>query len=240
MKTREMAGTLFRVVALAGLMAQAGCASTRSYEGTGVMGDSVMAMEPIPAPIPPEGSVSLRTDRKLIWTARLTVLVREVETALARVEAMVEQQGGYIERRTDGGERSAWLTLRIPATSFDEAVGALETLGQVTDRSVDSRDVTEEYVDIAARVENLKQLRARLLELIEKATEVQDILAIERELGRIQGETDALEARLRSLAARVDHATITLSLERKPVPGPLAYAFKGLTWAVDKLFFLRR
>ena len=100
-------------------------------------------------------------------------------------------------------------------------------------------DVTEQYIDVEARLKNKIVLRDRLKQLLEKATTVKDILAIETELHRVQGDIDSMEGRIKSLKGQVDYTTVTISLKRKAILGPLGYLFKGLWWGVEKLFVIR-
>lgn len=69
--------------------------------------------------------------------------------------------------------------------------------------------------------------------------DVKDILAIETELNRVQADIDSMEGRIKLLKGRVDYATVSLSLNRRPIPGPVGYVFKGLWWAVKKLYVIR-
>ena len=149
---------------------------------------------------------------------------------------MAERQGGFVENKSDKGDESASLTLRIPAKSLTTTLSSLETLGSVTSRNVEGEDVTEEYIDVEARLKNKIVLRGRLKELLAKAVEVKDILAIETELNRVQAEIDSMEGRMKSLKGQVEYATVRLSLDKKTLRGPLGYFCKGLWWGVEKLF----
>ncbi len=184
-------------------------------------------------------SAEVRPDRMLIWKAHLGLQVWSVSNAVSEATAMAERQGGFVERKSDRGEESASVTLRVPAKAFKTALAALETLGTVTYRNVEGEDVTEQYIDVEARLKNKIVLRDRLKQLLEKATDVKDVLAIESELNRVQGDIDSMEGRIKSLKGQVEYATVTLSLERKPILGPLGYLFKGLWWGVEKLFVIR-
>ncbi len=186
-----------------------------------------------------ESQVAMNANRMLVWEARLDIEVWNISNAVSAATALVEQQGGYVEGKSDGGETSASLTLRIPAKTFRSAVTNLETLGGLTYRSVSSDDVTEQYIDIEARLANKLVLRDRLKQLLEKATEVKDLLAIETELNRVQADIDSMEGRIKALKGQVEFAKVTLYLERKPILGPLGYLFKGLWWGIEKLFVLR-
>jgi hypothetical protein len=177
--------------------------------------------------------------RMRVWRATLSIEVQVVSNAAARAADLTRAAGGYVEERTDSSDGSASLTLRLPAAALAPALTSLEELGHVTGRNVSSEDVTDRYVDADARTRALVALRDRLQGLLEKAQNVQDILAIEKELGRIQGELESLQARLQALKGQVDLATIQVHLSRRRILGPLGYLFKGVWWTVEKLFVLQ-
>ena len=193
---------------------------------------------PMPAMVT-ENMTEVRPDRMLIWKAHLTIQVWNVSNAVSVATTLAERQGGFVEQKSDSGEQSARVALRIPSKRFKSALTSLEMLGTVTSRSIDGEDVTEQYIDVDARLKNKIVLRDRLKQLLDKATAVKDILAIETELNRVQADIDSMEGRIKSLKGQADFATVTLNLERKPILGPLGYLFKGLWWGVGKLFVIR-
>ena len=219
--------TLLTTLVLA-LFALSGCSTTHNKR---VGGSSLVSGEAAASSM-----TEVQSDRMLIWKARLGVQVWSVSN---NATAIVKQQGGFIEQKSDNGDESASITLRVPAKTLRIAIANLETLGTVTYRSVEGEDVTEQYIDVEARLKNKIVLRDRLKQLLEKATSVKDILAIETELNRVQGDIDSMEGRIKSLKGQVDYATVTLNLERKPILGPLGYVCKGLWWCVEKLFVIR-
>lgn len=177
--------------------------------------------------------------RMLIWRAWLSLEVSSVSNAAAYATGIAKQSGGYIESNSSSDDASAQLTLRVPANSLVATMSSLESIGKVTDRRVSSKDVTEEYVDIDARSKTMVALRDRLRALLEQAKDVKDILAIEKELARVQGDLDSMAARLKALKGQVDFAAITLSIKPKRILGPLGYLFHGLYWGVEKLFVIQ-
>jgi hypothetical protein len=181
----------------------------------------------------------VRSDRMLIWKATLNIQVWSISNAVNESITLVERKGGFVEKKSDGGETSASLTVRVPAKSFRETLSGLETFGAVTYRNIEGEDVTEDFIDVEARLKNKVVLRDRLKQLLEKATEVKDILAIETELNRVQADIDSMQGRIKSLKGQVEYATVTLQFERKAILGPLGYFFKGLWWGVEKLFVIR-
>jgi len=217
--------------ALAAVLALAGC---MQYEATAA---GARAREKSATRL--DDRADVRADRMLIWKARLSVDVWNVPKAVADATAVAEKLGGYVEQKSDSGEEEASLTLRVPVKAFKESLAGFEALGTVTYRNVEAEDVTEQYVDVEARLKNKAALRDRLKQLLDKATDVKDVLAIETELNRVQGDLDSMAARIKSLKGQVDLATVRLSLSRRPILGPLGYFFKGLWWGIERLFVLR-
>jgi len=226
---------------LMSLVVLSGCAKVAPHRmGMASLGDVV----PPPMVAAESGQAEndmteVRPDRMLIWKADLSMEVWSVSNAVRDAVALVEHEGGFVERKSDSGDASASLTLRIPSKAFKTALAGMQTLGTVTYRNVGGEDVTEQYIDIEARLKNKIVLRDRLKQLLEKATAVKDVLAIETELNRVQADIDSMEGRIKALKGRVDYATVNLRLERRPILGPLGYLFKGLFWGVGKLFVLR-
>jgi hypothetical protein len=175
----------------------------------------------------------------LIWNAQLNIQVWNISNAVKEVTVALERQGGFVEQQSEQGEESARLILRVPVKAFKEVLAGFESIGTVTYRKVAGEDVTEEYIDLAARLKNKIILRDHLQQLLDKATGVKDILAIETELNRIQADIDSMEGRIKSLKGKVEYATVTLNLEREAILGPLGYLFQGLWWGIKKLFVIR-
>ncbi len=190
-----------------------------------------------PAAAPP--GEALARDRMLIWRAWLSLDVASVEDALSRVTDLAQQSGGYVESRSDAGDERTTVTLRVPSGSLKAAMDSLESLGKVTSRRLSSEDVTDQYVDIDARLRTMIALRDRLRDLLDQARDVSDVLAIEKELGRVQADIDSMQARLKAIEGRVDLATIHVSIRRGRILGPVGYFFKGAWWTIEKLFVIR-
>ena len=185
-----------------------------------------------------KNSTEFRPDRMLAWKANLELEVNDVIGSMSKAIAIAEQNGGYLESKSENAEQYAHVRVRIPNKNLKSAVGSFEELGTVTSKRISSEDVTEKYIDIEARLKNKIALRDRLRQLLEKATEVKDILAIEAELNKVQSDIDAMEGKIKSLKGQVDFATVDLNLKKNQILGPLGYVFKGLWWGVKKLFVL--
>jgi hypothetical protein len=210
-----------------------GCASHKMSSGDARMMGAGAAMEL-------SGKAARPTsDRMIVWNASLNIDVWSISNAVRETLDLTSKAGGYVESKTERGEERVDMIVRLPADAFKESLSVLEQLGTVTYRSMGGEDVTEQYIDVQARLKNKYVLRDRLKQLLEKAVTVQEILAIETEMNRVQSDIDSMEGRIKSLQGQVQYATLNLDLTRKKILGPLGYVFKGLWWGVEKLFVIR-
>jgi hypothetical protein len=129
--------------------------------------------------------------------------------------------------------RSATLQLKVPAARFDDLTEGLRPLGRLQFVNVAAEDVSEEFVDLTARVVNARRLEERLIELLRTRTgKLQDVLSVEHELARVREEIERMEGRMRFLKASAQLSTLSVNLyEPAPLvasPGrsPIAEAFK--------------
>ena len=141
----------------------------------------------------------------LIYTAHITMAVYQVGPGLDQVERIGLDLGGYLSQRTD-----SQVTIRVPRARFDEALKKVEASGDVLHREVSAQDVTDEFIDLESRLKNAKVMRDRLQQLLLKAV-VKEALEIEKELGRITGDIEAMEGKLQLLRDRIGNSTITVT-----------------------------
>jgi hypothetical protein len=131
----------------------------------------------------------------------------------------VKESGGYVaefrELRADGRRTwGKWVT-RVPVERFDAFLERLESIGAAENKQVDSREVTEEFVDLKSRLASKQQVERRIAELLEKQTgEVRDVIAVETELGRVREEVERIEGRLRYLTDRTEMTTVTITVRQ--------------------------
>jgi len=196
-----------------------------------------------------ESATSLPSERMVIKTASLSVRVRDVAAANTRAIQLAEAGGGYVQSSSqwnEGGER-ADLTIRVPPERFLPLIGDLEKLGAAEAKSISGEDVTEEYYDLDARLENLIQVRSRLFALLDRAVKVTDAVEVERELERVGGEVNQIKGRMKYLQTMTGLATVNLSLytDEKPSAVPfINWAMIGngfviaARWLVGSLFFI--
>ncbi|MFE4699990.1 DUF4349 domain-containing protein [Streptomyces sp. NPDC056738] len=161
------------------------------------------------------------TLNSIIRTASLTVVVKDVPGALDDARAAAENAGGYVGDETttrDGRDHERTrVVLRVPTERYDEVLAALEGAGKVVTRTAKAEDVTDQVVDVESRVKSQRASVARVRELMDKATRLSDVVALEGELSTREADLEALLAQQASLKDRTSLATITLTLSETPV-----------------------
>lgn len=166
-----------------------------------------------------------RADRQLIRTATVRMRVDSYDAARTDIVAAVDAAGGYVgdaTREVRNVSNRTWvegrLTLRVPAGNYSEVLVAVESQGEVLEVSEETQDVTNQVVDLRARLESLEAERERLRELYDRANDTEEVLAVQRELSDVQTEIERIEAQLQSLERRVAYSTITVHVQ-EPRPG---------------------
>ena len=247
-------------IVLLAALTLAGCGAARGKAEAG--GGAFLSETVAAAPASPERSAdkagadanvaadtAFPAARMVIKTAALSVRVKDVAGANTRAIQLAEGSGGFVQSSSqwdDGGVR-ADLSLRVPPEGFLPLIHSLETLGKVEGKSISGEDVTEEYYDLDARLENLGEVRSRLFELLDRAAKVTDAIEVEQQLERVGAEINQIKGRMKYLQNMTGMATINLSLytDEKPAAEPfINWAMIGggfvtaARWLVQALFFI--
>ncbi|MEX2288514.1 MAG: DUF4349 domain-containing protein [Planctomycetaceae bacterium] len=163
--------------------------------------------------------------RRIIYTATVILVVKEFEKARANVAALVAKHGGFIANSSFAGQsgatRSGQWMVRIPVAKYDDFLAEAETLGELESLNSTSQEVTEEYVDVEARIRNKQKEEERLLGHLKDSTgKLEEILNVEREISRVREELERLQGRMRFLKDRTELTTVTLHVreDRNYVP----------------------
>jgi hypothetical protein len=159
--------------------------------------------------------------RLIIRTGQASIEVDSLESSMAELRRAVQRVGGFVaDASVQSGRkqvRSATLELKVPASRFDELTGLLEPLGRLQFVNVGAEDVSEEFVDLTARVANGRRLEERLIELLRTRTgKLQDVLTVERELARVREEIERMEGRMRFLKSSAQLSTLSVNLFEPP------------------------
>ncbi len=177
------------------------------------------------------------TGRKLITTVNVSAETEDLDGLVANIEGKSEALGGYVESSSvysDMGYGSssdrtkrASMTVRIPSERLKEFLSLLEGSSNITDRSRNVEDVTLTYVDTQAHKEALKAEYESLLKLMENATSVEDIMAVEARITDVRYELESIESRLRTYDNQIEYSTVYINLSEVSAFTPQATATVG-------------
>lgn len=165
--------------------------------------------------------------RRIIRNGEINLEIADPAAARAKVVRIVDEAGGYLasSQSATGNERSGQgdeeLGIRIPADRFMGVLAKLRNLGTVSSEHITSSDVTDEFVDLDARVVAGHAVETQYLAMLEKAKTVSDMLAVQHELGNVRTELERLEGKRRLLG---DQTTLSSISVRLTVPLPLVTA----------------
>lgn len=163
-------------------------------------------------------------NRELIRTAEVRIEVENFDRARSSLTEYARSTGGFVgdsSRQVNGEGNQTWtegrITLRIPASNYSSALDLVNETGRVVSSEQQTRDVTDQVVDLKARLENLRSERDRLRELYQQANDTEDVLAVQQELSRVQQQIERTEAQLRQIERKVAFTTITVNIrEERP------------------------
>lgn len=184
---------------------------------------------PTPTPTPSPKAVEYTQERMVIYNAYVSLETRDIGGTLAKIRSLAESYGGYVagsSRSSYGMQATAEITIRVPKDKFRTAVQEIETYGKVLDERTTSEDVTQQYIDVKARLENLQRQEKRLNEIVGMARTVDEVLNVERELERVRGEIESLQGQVNYLERSVAMSVITVSLKEPPPP----FTPPGMDW----------
>jgi len=167
------------------------------------------------------GALASSLDRKIIRTATLTLSVDSVSQKFEDVGNIATSAGGFVASSTFGNtgeDATASITIRVPASEYDSTLRQLRRIGTVDEESSNANDVTEQVTDLESRLRNLVATEQRYLEFLERADNINDVLAVQDRINMTRAEIEQVQGRLQLLANQVDLATITAHLV--PVAAP--------------------
>ena len=183
------------------------------------------------------------TDRKIVRTGSITMEVSDISKSQADITDIADQYKGYVvssNQRADQEEPSGYISIRIPAGSFNDVMQKLRALAlKVTYENTNSQDVTEQYMDLEAQLHNYQATETQYLELLKKADNVKDILEVQRELSNVRGNIERVKGRMQYLERTSDMSLIEVTLKKSKPLGESTWDIAGIfKSAVDGLIVL--
>ena len=189
------------------------------------------ARDDSPADAPSAGDIAVD---KIIYSASATIETTDFDDTLAKLEELIAHYGGFIESSSVSGnnyyhtshgyssQRSASYRVRIPSRDFGTVMNSLSELGNVPYSNTYTENITSQYYDVQARLNAYRTQEQSLLDMMEKAETVKDLLEIQEQLSDVRYHIESLQSTLTNWDRQVSYSTITLSVEEVQVYTPEA------------------
>lgn len=225
-----------------------GCADSKSApsesprSSADVSKASPAAQNATAAPPGSPGAAQTATNRKIISTVSLDLVVQEFGGVQQEIERLIQKTpGAYISEAvlsgTRGYSRTGRWTIRVPQASYDATTTALRGLGEISQENKTSQEVTEEFVDLAARIKSKQETEQRLLKIqADRTASLDQVLVAEREVARVREEIERMAGRLNRLDDLVSLTTIRLNVSeiRTLQTGEIAFSDRlGTAWGTS-------
>lgn len=188
-------------------------------------------------------------EQKLIKESYLRFESKNLDDTYKKLASIISASDGYIQEDNASkgyNELSRRLVVRMPTTNFQKSIDAIsEDVTFFDQKQISSRDVTEEFIDLEARLKAKRSLENRYIELLSKAKNVKEILEIERELSQIREDIEAKQGRLNYLKNKVSLSTLTIEFYVRTSNDGVTVSYGSKMWNAIKsgfnglsLFFL--
>ena len=162
---------------------------------------------------------------KIIYTANVDLETLEFEETISALYKLIEANGAFIETSSVSGTnynakyyygyssyRTAYFTIRVPKENFSGLTGALSSIGNVTQSRTSADNITASFLDTESRLKAYRTEESNLLEMMEKADTVEDMITIQDRLSWIRYEIESLTSQLKNWQNRVDYSTLNLNI----------------------------
>ena len=197
------------------------------------------AMAGAPAPVVEEAAMDQAAnvvaqpqavqERLIIRNADMTIVAADTEAALTQIAQMAENGGGWVVSsnvyQSSETSKTGYIQIRVPSEGFQSVLDAIAGMAvRVESRSTSGQDVTEEYVDLSSQLVNLEATAARVRAFLDDATRVEDALAVNAELSRLEGEIAVIKGRMQYLEQSSAFSSITVNVTPDELAQPLEVA----------------
>ncbi len=208
-----------------------GCFSGATQDKSQTMTDGSMVSnqasgetaDSVPLPEAAANVNSVFDTSKIIYTGNISLNTEDYRETFEKISSYAVELGGFVQ---DSGSNyasekagvqanSGYLTIRVPSAKFSEAMTQIQTWGSPISANVSSTNISQQYQDVQAQLNNLKIEEGRLLDYLKQATNITDMLAIESELNRVRTEIDSLSTTIRNWDTEMAYSTIYVSLYEK-------------------------
>lgn len=149
-------------------------------------------------------------------TAELALVTTDFDQSRSRLEEILKRHNGYLGdlnvADASGAARTLTATLRVPSDQLDATLAEIKKLGQVESESQQGEEVSQQYIDLQARLQNARNSEQRLTQLLQRAGKLSDVLAVEEQIENVRENIERMEAERKNLAKRVDFSTLNMKI----------------------------
>ncbi len=221
-------------------------------EGAAPMFEGKMALgapEGVSFDMAPVAEETVPADKRVMKDGSLDIRVRSADEAAENIRKVAEAKGGSVQQsnfwQMTDNVKTGSVTVKVPVDRFEETFAELKKVATfVVSENMSGSDVTEQFIDLKARLDNKKAQEQALQALLTRAEKVSDVIDVTRELGKVRAEIESLEGQMRYLSNQTDMASITVSLTEDARITPdgsfrpgqsFADALKQLIWSLGKI-----
>jgi hypothetical protein len=160
-------------------------------------------------------ATAIAVERKLIRTGNLEFQTNDAALTKAEIERLCKEQSGYISSESQNSYNNRLnhsLQIRVPSERFFDLLTKIEQMGSRTEsKHISTQDVTEEFIDVEARLKTKKSLEQRYLELLKQAKSLTDVIALESQIATVRSEIESMQGRLNYLQNQISLSTLNVT-----------------------------
>lgn len=183
---------------------------------------------------------AVSSDKKVIKNGNLTLKVENTENSAQKISEIIKNQNGeifstnFFERVK--GQKSGSLTVKIPVDKFEATLALIKTVAtQVVSESTTGQDITEQYSDLQAQLKNKRAEEQSFVKILDRAGDIDDVLAVTKQIARVRGEIERLEGRIKFMDSQTNMSTIVIALSEDIEIAPVQNDWRP--WQVTKKAF---
>ena len=199
-------------------------------ERTRVTESNVSTAEKV-EPTPVEAQASALANRKLIRNAQVELEIVSFDAAVQKITAFANEERGYVEttnsEKQANGKLRGTVVVKVVPENLDRFVQKIHDLGELKNQTLGTEDITKAYFDTDSRLKNARVMEQRLIDMLKKKSDdINDLLQVERELGRVREQIEQMQGELKYWDSQVRFATVTIQLTEKDMEVPAAFLLK--------------
>ena len=179
----------------------------------------------------PAETPAVVANRKLIRNANVELEIASFDDVVQKITAFASEDGGFIattsSNKQANGKLRGTVVVKVAPENLDRFLQKIRGLGELKNQTLGTEDITKAYFDTDARLKNARVMEQRLIDMLKKKSEdINDLLQVEKELGRVREQIEQMQGELKFWDSQVQFATVTISLSEKDMEEPAAFLLK--------------